>query len=115
MKKLLITTALCASIIPANADAQSATPNADAYAELVCDKMGTQVMDEYVISDEHLADANETRKDFADGCKKLFLMLKDGLITKDQLDTTLADAFKSYIKTMNGVLSKKRNPVRQIH
>lgn len=111
MKKLLITTALCASILPANADQH----DADAYAELVCDKMGTQVMDEYVISAEHLADANETRKDFADGCKKLFLMFKDGLITKDQLDTTLADAFKSYIKTMNGVLPRKRNPARQIH
>jgi hypothetical protein len=62
MKKLLITTALCASILPANADAQSATPNADAYAELVCDAEGMKVMDQFVISAEHLADANAARK-----------------------------------------------------
>jgi len=77
MKKLLITAALCASILPANADQQAA----DAYAELYCDKMGTRVMDQFVISDDQLAYANAARKDFADGCRKLFRLSGDGVIT----------------------------------
>ena len=104
MKKLLMTTALCASILPANADPQTV----DAYAELVCDKMSTKVMDEYVISAEHLADANATRKDFADGCNKLFLLFKDGQLTKDEFATALGNAFKGYVKTFDDVLPKQR-------
>jgi hypothetical protein len=104
MKKLLITAALCASILPANADPQTA----DAYAELVCDTMGTKVMDRYVISAEHLAEANESRKSLADGCKKFFLLFKDGVITKDQLNTALDDLFKGYLTILDGVFPRKR-------
>ena len=107
MKKLLITAALCASILPANADQQAA----DAYAELYCDKMGARVMDQFVISDEHLADANTARKDFAEVCKKLWRLLGDGVITKDKHETALHDALKGYVKTFDEVFPRQRTSI----
>jgi hypothetical protein len=107
MKKLLMAAALCASIQSANADQQAA----DAYAELTCDTMGTKVMDQFVISDEHLADTNAARKNYAEFCKKLFLLFKDGTLTKDQFDTALGDAFKGYIKTFDDAFPRQRTSI----
>ena len=107
MKKLLMTAALCASILPANADQQAA----DAYAELSCDKMGTTVMDQFVISAEQLADANAARKNYAEFCKKLWRLFGDGTLTKDEFATALGDAFKGYVKTFDDVLPRKRTSI----
>ena len=107
MKKLLITTALCASILPANADQQTA----NAYAELVCDKMGTKVMDQFVISAEQLADANAARKDFAESCKKLWRLFGDGVITNNMLETAQGDLLKGYIKTFDEAFPRQRTSI----